>query len=180
MFILFEWGISYILELAAGDIQTKTFWSIMKFGGVICGEDGAGVSRSHLLRRQLGPLWPAMVEIKRVFDPDSVLNPGKVVSSRLPRADENLRAVKSRITLVPYELETAEVDAAVAGRVVGDNDDYLADGPGPQGFGVPVETQETTGPIKAIASLPLIQNWDGEDGLERAARLCNGCGRCLL
>lgn len=35
LFILFEWGTSYILELAAVDIQTKTFWSIMKFGGVV-------------------------------------------------------------------------------------------------------------------------------------------------
>lgn len=35
LFILFEWGSSYILELAALDIQTKTFWSIMKFGGVV-------------------------------------------------------------------------------------------------------------------------------------------------
>ena len=35
LFILFEWGISYILELAAVDIQTKTFWAIMKFGGVV-------------------------------------------------------------------------------------------------------------------------------------------------
>ena len=35
LFILFEWGISYILELAALDIHTKTFWSILKFGGVV-------------------------------------------------------------------------------------------------------------------------------------------------
>jgi PAS domain S-box-containing protein len=35
MFILFEWGISYILELAGIDIQTKTFWSTIKFGGVV-------------------------------------------------------------------------------------------------------------------------------------------------
>lgn len=35
MLILFEWGVSYILELAATGIQTKTFWSMMKFGGVV-------------------------------------------------------------------------------------------------------------------------------------------------
>ena len=34
MFILFDWGTSYILELAAVDIQTKTFWATMKFVGV--------------------------------------------------------------------------------------------------------------------------------------------------
>jgi FAD/FMN-containing dehydrogenase/Fe-S oxidoreductase len=173
------------LDLSSADDQRKIvplsddlFDSLMKFGGVICGEHAAGLSRSHLLRRQLGPLWPAMVEIKRVFDPDGVLNPGKVVSSRLPRADENLRAVKSRITLVPYELEAAEVDSAVAGRAVGDSDVYLADGPSPQGVGIPVKSQETTGALETIASLPLIQNWESDAGLERATRLCNGCGRC--
>lgn len=72
-----------------------------KFGGAVCGEHGAGFSRTALLRRQLGPLWPAMGEIKRAFDPFGVLNPGKVVASRLPRPDENLRPVQATIGLRP-------------------------------------------------------------------------------
>jgi len=35
MFILFEWGISYILELAGTDLQTKIFWEFMKFIGIV-------------------------------------------------------------------------------------------------------------------------------------------------
>ena len=35
MFILFEWGTSYILELAGTDIQTKIFWELIKFMGVV-------------------------------------------------------------------------------------------------------------------------------------------------
>ena len=35
MFILFEWGISYILELASTDLKTKIFWEILKFAGVV-------------------------------------------------------------------------------------------------------------------------------------------------
>jgi len=35
LFILFMWGISYILELAAMDMQSKTFWAIIKFVGVV-------------------------------------------------------------------------------------------------------------------------------------------------
>lgn len=72
-----------------------------KFGGAVCGEHGAGFSRTALLRRQLGPLWPAMGEIKRAFDPFGVLNPGKVVASRLPRPDENLRPVRAMVGLRP-------------------------------------------------------------------------------
>ncbi len=35
MFILFEWGVSYILELAGTDLPTKSFWDMMKFAGVV-------------------------------------------------------------------------------------------------------------------------------------------------
>ena len=35
MFILFEWGTSYIFELAGTDIQTKIFWETTKFVGVV-------------------------------------------------------------------------------------------------------------------------------------------------
>ena len=34
LFILFEWGISYVLELAAVDLESKTLWAIIKFVGV--------------------------------------------------------------------------------------------------------------------------------------------------
>jgi PAS domain S-box-containing protein len=35
MFILFEWGISYILELAATDLSLKVFWANVSFIGVV-------------------------------------------------------------------------------------------------------------------------------------------------
>ena len=35
MFILFEWGVSYIFELAGTDLQTKIFWEAMRFAGVV-------------------------------------------------------------------------------------------------------------------------------------------------
>ena len=35
MFILFEWGASYIMELAGTDLKTKVFWEFIKFIGVV-------------------------------------------------------------------------------------------------------------------------------------------------
>ena len=35
MFILFEWGISYILELAGANLETKILWELFKFVGVV-------------------------------------------------------------------------------------------------------------------------------------------------
>src|SRR5690606_25086885 len=82
-------------------LADQLFEVTARFGGAVCGEHGAGLSRTALLRRQLGPLWPAMGEIKRAFDPAGVMNPGKVVASRLPRPDENLRSVRATIALRP-------------------------------------------------------------------------------
>jgi len=35
LFILFEWGISYIFELAGTNLQTKILWEALKFAGVV-------------------------------------------------------------------------------------------------------------------------------------------------
>lgn len=95
-------------------LADQLFELTAKFGGSVSGEHGAGLSRTALLRRQLGRLWPAMVEVKRLFDPSGVLNPGKMVASRMPRPDENLRPVQAAIRLRPDEVSPEE--DAIAGR----------------------------------------------------------------
>lgn len=164
------------LDLASPDDQRKIapladdlFASLVNFGGVICGEHGAGLSRSHLLRRQLGSLWPAMVEIKRAFDPDSVLNPGKVVSNRLPRPDENLRSVTPQITLVAAGV----TDSSNGNSQTNSDAATITNGASQQ-----TSTTEPSRPKESAVSLPLIQNWQEDLGLDRNTRLCNGCGRC--
>lgn len=164
------------LDLASTEDQRKIaplsddlFSSLQKFGGVICGEHGAGLSRSHLLRRQLGPLWPAMVDIKRAFDPDSVLNPGKVVSNRLPRPDENLRTVTPRIALIAAGSDSPKSIAAVP---------LDLSEPDGNGHGFTAAVAEPTDMQANVVTLPLLQNWEEDAGLDRTTRLCNGCGRC--
>jgi glycolate oxidase len=49
-------------------------------GGTITGEHGVGTHKREGLQRQLGPVSMALHrEVKRAFDPDGILNPGKVV-----------------------------------------------------------------------------------------------------
>jgi FAD/FMN-containing dehydrogenase/Fe-S oxidoreductase len=50
-----------------------------KYGGVLWGEHGKGV-RSEYVPEFFGPLYPSLQEIKRVFDPENQLNPGKIAS----------------------------------------------------------------------------------------------------
>lgn len=61
-----------------------------RFGGVMSGEHGDGLQRSELNREIFGPeLYAAMQEFKRIFDPNGLMNPGKVVNA--PPMVEHLR-----------------------------------------------------------------------------------------
>lgn len=66
----------------------------LEFGGVLSGEHGDGITRSSLNPRLFGPaLYGAMQAVKQSFDPENLLNPGKVVDGDgdgLPPT-ENLR-----------------------------------------------------------------------------------------
>lgn len=65
-------------------------------GGTISGEHGLGLSRSGFLRQQAGPLYPLFQEIKNLFDPQNLLNPGKVITE-----DPNLLTQHLRGTSAP-------------------------------------------------------------------------------
>jgi FAD/FMN-containing dehydrogenase/Fe-S oxidoreductase len=61
-----------------------------RFGGVMSGEHGDGLQRSELNEVIFGPeLYAAMQEFKAIFDPEGLMNPGKVVDA--PSMTENLR-----------------------------------------------------------------------------------------
>jgi Fe-S oxidoreductase/FAD/FMN-containing dehydrogenase len=62
----------------------------MGFGGVTSGEHGDGLARSAFNAKLFGPtLYAALQDVKRTFDPDNLLNPGKIVDA--PPPTENLR-----------------------------------------------------------------------------------------
>jgi glycolate oxidase len=55
------------------------FQATLDLGGTISGEHGIGVTKAPYLRMELGDLGvEVMKRIKRVFDPNNVLNPGKI------------------------------------------------------------------------------------------------------
>ncbi len=63
---------------------------VLAFGGSFSGEHGDGLVRSEWNRKMYGPtLYEAFRHIKRTFDPENLLNPGKVVDA--PPMTENLR-----------------------------------------------------------------------------------------
>ncbi len=62
----------------------------VSFNGTISGEHGDGLIRSNHLEHQYGPrIMSAFRELKTAFDPDNLLNPGKIVDA--PDMTDNLR-----------------------------------------------------------------------------------------
>ncbi|MEA2383519.1 MAG: hypothetical protein QOH72_3490 [Solirubrobacteraceae bacterium] len=55
---------------------------VLRYGGVNASEHGDGLVRSPFNRRMFGDeLYEAMGEVKRIFDPRGLLNPGKIVDA---------------------------------------------------------------------------------------------------
>ena len=63
---------------------------VLEFGGSLSGEHGDGIVRGVWTRKMFGPqLYQAFRELKYAFDPQGVMNPGKIVDC--PPMTENLR-----------------------------------------------------------------------------------------
>jgi len=68
-------------------IAEETHEVVREFGGTHSGEHGDGLLRSEFLESMVGTrLTDAYAEVKRTFDPDSIMNPGKIVDP--PRMDD--------------------------------------------------------------------------------------------
>lgn len=86
---------TYDLESTKGIATYRSFIEdattlVTKFGGSLSGEHGDGQSKAEFLYKMFGhELVEAFREFKRIWDPDSKMNPGKVVNPY--RMDENLR-----------------------------------------------------------------------------------------
>jgi FAD/FMN-containing dehydrogenase/Fe-S oxidoreductase len=63
---------------------------VLEFNGSMSGEHGDGLARSHLNERLFGhQIYKAFQDVKLAFDPQSRMNPGKIVNA--PPMTENLR-----------------------------------------------------------------------------------------
>ncbi|MFQ5382285.1 MAG: FAD-binding and (Fe-S)-binding domain-containing protein, partial [Dehalococcoidia bacterium] len=63
---------------------------VLEFGGSLSGEHGDGIVRGIFTERMFGPqLTAAFRELKQAFDPNGILNPGKIIDT--PPFRDNLR-----------------------------------------------------------------------------------------
>lgn len=134
------------MQRLANDI----FHAVIARGGTISGEHGDGLSRTWFIKEQYGPLYDVFREVKRIFDPENVFNPGKVIADAPQPLVKNLRP--------PLVAVTTDADAPLASAAPNEESSEGEDDSPPP-----------------LVQLQLAWN-PGE--FEYAATQCNGCGRC--
>lgn len=93
---------------------------VVSLGGTTSGEHGEGLARGEFSERLFGPeLVQAFREVKRAFDPQGILNPGKIVDA--PRMDNEAILRFGTNYATPYTLRRTvfsfEADFGFAGAV---------------------------------------------------------------
>ena len=53
---------------------------VIESGGTISSQHGTGIARTPWVERQMAPLMSIYREVKAIFDPQNILNPGKIVN----------------------------------------------------------------------------------------------------
>ena len=88
-------------------------------GGTISTRHGIGLARTPWIGRQYGDLAPVFAELKRIFDPKNLLNPGKITGSDPSRAAWPLREPTPATPRQPLLLWTSTAPESEAGRCNG-------------------------------------------------------------
>jgi len=171
------------------DIAEEVTDLVMSLGGTLSGEHGDGLVRSQFLRRQYGELYPAFEEIKQLFDPDNIFNPGKIVGADQTLCD-NLK----------FSPDYAARRTVGRTELLFDEDEYVRLVEKCQGCGIcRVLTDETVmcpifkalkderisprGKISVLRELlagNLRPTPDNREHLGRVFELCLNCGMCTL
>ena len=161
-------------------VAKAIFDETIAIGGSISGSHGDGLSRTWYLRSQYGKLHSVFAEIKNVFDPGNLFNPGKIVGLPYSGLTDNLREL--RVAQVVADGQLTETDIEPEEETASSPEPVASDvQPTPQDL-TPAPRPSWFRPNSAVSSsgLPVIQPelaWS-IDELSVTARNCNGCGRC--
>ena len=104
---------SFLVHAGAGQVHTRPFldlqksddvsrlWAIaekvhalaLELGGTVSSQHGTGISRTPWVARQYGPLYTVFRQVKAIFDPKGIFNPGKIVDPDPDQAARPLRTL---------------------------------------------------------------------------------------
>ena len=116
---------SFLIHACTGQVHTRPFFDLQKpedvsrlpalaenvhalaleLGGTVSTQHGTGLARTPWVARQYGPLYPLIRQLKAIFDPKNIFNPGKIVDPEPGLASWPLRTLAPAKTQpVPLQL----------------------------------------------------------------------------
>jgi FAD/FMN-containing dehydrogenase/Fe-S oxidoreductase len=127
---------SFMIHAATGQVHMRPFldpsdqtqaarlWAIaeevhtlaLSLGGTVSTQHGTGIARTPWVARQYGPLYAVMRQLKAIFDPNGLLNPGKIIGPDPSRPAWPLRQVPRlpELSLTPEATASANAGLPVA------------------------------------------------------------------
>ncbi len=162
---------------------------VKQFKGSLSGEHGVGIARTEFLKAQVGEeLYGVMSEIKRVFDPTNLFNPGKIIADGRYKIDRNLRMGAGYSLKLPFEpvLAFADKDKSFTANLEQCNGCggclKLTPSMCPTFMATGEEIMSTRGRANAIRAALELRGIDGDPlrsaGLEAALSNCLSCKAC--
>lgn len=169
---------SFLIHAGSGQVHTRPFldlqkpedvtklWPLadeihalaLKLGGTISTQHGTGLARTPWVERQYGKLYPVFRELKAIFDPHRIFNPGKIVGP-----DPGLPAWPLRVTAQRSGVER-EGDKETR------SEGASLEKPDAKENGVAAS-------LRPGVPAALFLRWQ-VDEVRVACHTCNGCGNC--
>lgn len=151
-------------------LTSALYEDVWQRGGSVGTYGALGLSRTPYFRRQADSLYPAQAEIKRIFDPNFILNPGKIIRSGFETYHSQIRSVLPQCLITPNENVSPiglSPSVSTPTTAIAAHSETSANGDRDVNNTVP----------KEFAIIEPQLNWDPET-LAHNARNCNGCGQC--
>jgi FAD/FMN-containing dehydrogenase/Fe-S oxidoreductase len=133
----YETTASFLVHAGTGQVHTRPFldldkpedvarlWALaedvhslaLDLGGTVSTQHGTGLARTPWVARQYGRLYPVLRDLKNIFDPQHIFNPGKIVATGTDATIWGLRHFGDFRETAPEILPVLEATMAPAAEV---------------------------------------------------------------
>ncbi len=196
---------SFLIHAGTGQVHTRPFldlrqpehvarlWDLaeqihtlaLDLGGTISTQHAIGLARTPWVARQFGPLFPVLRQVKAIFDPRNIFNPGKIVDAGSGVAERALRTLPPAAADGPWLLRWSEPGPAIEASQCNGCGQCRSELPAQRMCPIFRATQAEAATPRAKANLLRYLLQDGADGrqlggddVREVADLCVNCKMC--
>ncbi|MEN6457742.1 MAG: anaerobic glycerol-3-phosphate dehydrogenase subunit C [Thermoguttaceae bacterium] len=150
-------------------LADELYEEVFAVSGSISSEHACGLSRTPYVHRQVGPLFDVFREIKRIFDPENIFNPGKLLGDDPQLMTRHLRPAIQR----PAAAEMASAEVVVEDRPAAVS--RIDEAASPVVESSLEATDDASPGLRNLVELQL--DWE-PSRVSDAVEVCNRCGEC--